>query len=231
MRRPPRKRGRPPPAPFPDPFPSSYGSVKKTGRVTTNPKPIWGGDTSPRGELPRPSTAGAISPTPPDTRRPNIAARSHGRRVHAHARPARNRPAPAALSGDTTRRARGRALPAGAPRRLVATGRHPGRPGHRRPFPQRHPWRPARRPGLPALARSPLNQVPSADGRRRPGARGGSLAGGPRSGSMDTSPGPQPHRPAGSRHNAPAQSQNKLPRRLSAETLTRASAPHAPRAG
>ena len=33
---------------------------------------FWGGDTSPRGELPRPATGAAISPTPPDTRRPAL---------------------------------------------------------------------------------------------------------------------------------------------------------------
>ncbi len=40
--------------------------------TTTTLRSAWGGDTSPRVELPRPVTGAAISPTPPDTRRPAL---------------------------------------------------------------------------------------------------------------------------------------------------------------
>jgi len=45
--------------------------------IPTFPRSAWGGDTSPRVELPRPVTGGAISPTPPDT------SHAQGRALHA----------------------------------------------------------------------------------------------------------------------------------------------------
>ena len=51
--------------------------------TTTTSRSAWGGDTSPRAELPRPATGAAISPTPPDTGRPTLPRAPRFRRCFA----------------------------------------------------------------------------------------------------------------------------------------------------
>ena len=109
-------------------------------RVTNRYRLFRGGDTSPRVELPRPATGGAISPTPPDTRRPALPRAPRFRRVHAHAIPAshlpvnalrpRSRPVyrTACVTSRHHRRCSSVRSPAGVTRR-----RHGGRPATRHP--------------------------------------------------------------------------------------------------
>ena len=102
--------------------------------------PFGAGDTPPRGELPRPATGAAISPTPPDTRRPTLQRAPRFRRVRAHAIPASHLPVnalrPRSRPDYGTARATSRhhrrcssvRSPAG-----VAQRRHGGRPAARHP--------------------------------------------------------------------------------------------------
>ena len=101
---------------------------------------IGAGDTPPRVELPRPATGAAISPTPPDTRRPTVPRAPRFRRVRAHAIPASHLPVnalrPRSRPDYRTARATSRhhrrcssvRSPAGVARR-----RHGGRPATRHP--------------------------------------------------------------------------------------------------
>ena len=110
------------------------------------------GDTPPRGELPRPHTGAAISPTPPDTRPAAYTRAPRSRRVHAHAIPASPLPVHAL---------RPRARPARGPRRATSRQHRRGSSG-RSPagVPQRQGRSPARRPAASQAPCGPLRSTP-----------------------------------------------------------------------
>jgi len=69
---PPLRVERLPPIPLTWSLSRTLSPSSSISRVTNSYRIFWGGDTSPRVELPRPDTGGAISPTPPDTQTPHI---------------------------------------------------------------------------------------------------------------------------------------------------------------
>ena len=123
-------------APSPDEQPTDVSTEQRTA----DEQPLGAGDTPPRVELPRPATGGAISPTPPDTRRLAWPRAPRFRRVHAHAIPAshlpvnalrpRSRPdyRTACVTSRHHRRCSSVRSPAGVTRR-----HHGGRPATRHP--------------------------------------------------------------------------------------------------
>jgi len=89
---PPLRVERLPPIPLTWSLSRTLSPSSSISRETNSYRIFRGGDTSPRVELPRPHTGAAISPTPPDTRRPTLQRAPRFRRVRAHAIPASHLP-------------------------------------------------------------------------------------------------------------------------------------------